>query len=292
MPARCEWKGFLQINQLQVAVKAFSTAATEPEISLNQLHRDCGQRIRQQKVCPIHGQIESEAIVSGYQIADDCYLPLDPDELEQLRPEPSREISVECFVDSQTIDPIYHTGRTLYLVPDGPPGQRPFGVIREGMKASGRYAFSRVVISGREKLVLLRPYGRLLAMTVVEYAHRVRASADYESEVATVVPGAAELKLIQQLIESLMDRQFDLSRYRDNYMDGLSAMIEERIATMDLTGAPRFSNSEETADDTALLALLKASLADAGVGRTSTVGNVGAPESVLSEAGFQEQKTA
>src|SRR4051794_20414619 len=102
MPARSEWKGFLQINQLQVAVKAFSAASSEPEISLNQLHRDCGERIRQQRLCPVHGPVETEAIIQGYRIADDRYLPLEPDEIDQLKPDSDKAIAVECFVDSQT----------------------------------------------------------------------------------------------------------------------------------------------------------------------------------------------
>ena len=122
MPARSEWKGFLQVNQLQVAVKAFSAASSEPEISLNQLHRNCGERIKQQRVCPVHGVIENEQIVSGYRIADECYVPIEPEELEQLKPDSDKSISVHCFLDSQHVDPVYHTGRTLYLVPDGPPG--------------------------------------------------------------------------------------------------------------------------------------------------------------------------
>ncbi len=267
MPARSEWKGFLRINQLQVAVKAFSAVSAAPEITLNQLHRDCGERIRQKKICPIHGEIEPDAIIPGYQVAEDCYLPLDPFKLDQLRPVASKAIDVECFIDSREIDPTYHTGRTLYLVPDGPPGQRSFNLLREGMKESGRHAFSRIVMSRRELLVLLRPYGRLIALTVIEYPHRVRSTADYESEVASLVPGEQELSLIQQLIGAMTDRAFELSRYRDRHLDQLSALIEQKVAEADLISpaASRSMEVPETADDGALLAVLQASLNAAGV---------------------------
>jgi len=270
MPARSEWKGYLQVHQLKVPVKAFSAAKSQPDIVLNQLHRGCGERIQQKRYCPAHGPVESEAIISGYRIADDCYLPLDAEDLDQLRPEADKTISVECFVDQQAIDPVFHAGRTLYLVPDGPPGQRPFGVLREGMKVSGRHAFSRIVMSRRELLVLLRPFGRLIAMTVVEYPHRIRAAADYESEVALMTPADRELELIGQLITALTDPHFDLSRYRDRYRDELSSLIERRIAEMDLTAPEPFSTSNENGEngygsDEALVALLQASLSAAGV---------------------------
>src|SRR5262249_55756246 len=130
----------------------------------------------------------------------DFYIPIEDEDLAQLRPDPDKSISVDCFVDCLTIDPVFHTGRTLYLVPDGPTGQRPFAVLHEGMKATERHAFSRLVISHREQLALLRPYGRLLAMTFIEFPHRIRPSMDYESEITAFVPGALELDLVRQLI--------------------------------------------------------------------------------------------
>jgi non-homologous end joining protein Ku len=120
----------------------------------------------------------------------------------------------------------------------------------------------------RELLVLLRPYGKLIAMTVLEYPQRIRASSEYEGEVSPVVPGAGELQLVGQLIAALGDREFDLSRYRDRYVEGLNKLIERRLAE----GEPEVNQplSETTpafpeADEAALIAALRASLAAAGV---------------------------
>jgi len=269
MPARSEWKGTLHVSQLRIPVKAFSASSSEPALVLNQLHRNCGERIRQQRVCPKHGLVESDSIISGYRVADDCYLPIEPEELESLRPENTKSVAVECFIDSQRLDPVFHNGRTLYLVPDGPLGQRSFGLLRDGMKAIDRHAFSKIVLSGREQLVLLRPCGKLLAMTLLDYPQRVRASSDYDSDVAQVTLSTGELELIQRLIDALTDQDFQISRYRDRYQDGLSHLIERRIAETDLTAEKPFSLDEEdhphSTDDSAMLALLQASLIAAGI---------------------------
>lgn len=267
MPARAAWKGFLQIHQLQIPVKSFTASSTQPEISLNQLHRDCGQRIRQLKVCPTHGEVDSSEIASGYECSEGRYLPLEPADLEQLQPEDGKAISVDCFVDAGEIDAVYHSGRTHYVVPDGPPGQRPFCVLRDGLRERDRCAVSRIVMNRREHLVLLRPLGRLLAMTVLEYPQRVRLPRDYEGEVAPVTPGAGEQQLIGRLIDALTDQAFDLSRYRDRYIDGLNALIEQRLAE---TGAQPLPTEPvdaafEHADEETLVAALRASLAAAGV---------------------------
>lgn len=270
MPARAAWKGFLQIHQLQIPVKAFTATATQPEIVLHQLHVDCGQRVRQLKVCPVHGELSPEAIGSGYECADGCYLPLDETDLESLQPEDSKAITVDCFVGSAAIDPIYHSGRTYYLVPDGPPGQRPFAVVRDGLRTGNHTAVSRVVMARRELLVVLRPLGRLIAMTVLEYPQRVRAATDYESEVASVTPGEQEQRLIGQLIEALSDPEFDLTRYRNPYVDRLTLLIERRLAEGRASPAAEVSVEGAPAEDEEqLISALRATLAAAGADKVT-----------------------
>jgi len=273
MPARAAWKGFLQIHQLQVPVKAFTATATQPEIVLHQLHADCGQRIRQLKTCPVHGGLTSESIVSGYECSDGCFLSIDAADLEALQPEDGKAITVDCFVESAVVDPVYHSGRTYYLVPDGPPSQRPFGVLRDGMRAGDRSAVSRVVMARRELLVLLRPMGRLIAMTVLDYPQRVRPAEDYESEVAAVTPGEQEQALIRQLIDALSDPDFDLARYSNPYIDGLTKLIERRLASANPIGASEQAPlGEPVADEAELIAALRATLAAAGADKVPKTG--------------------
>ncbi len=261
MPARAAWKGSLQIHQLQVPVKAFTACGTQAEIQLNQLHRDCGARIQQQKVCPIHGVLTSDQIMSGYAIAEGRYLSLNDEDLEALLPDDPKAIQVDAFVSSQHVDPVYHAGRTYYVVPDGPPGQRPFSVLREGLRAADKHGVARVVMARRELLVLIRPLGRLIAMTVLEYPQRVRSHLEFEGEVAGLTVGESEQGLIRRLIDALTDEALDLARYRDGHTEGLNALIEQRLAAEALL--PTAQSAEP--DEAALVAALRASLAAAGV---------------------------
>lgn len=258
MPARAAWKGFLRVNQLSVPVKAFSAVATGPEISLNQLHRHCGQRVRQQKVCPVHGAISPDEIVSGFEFAQEQYLSLEPAELEALRPEDPKSIDVDCFVPHVQIDPVFHSGRTYYLVPDGPPGQRPFCVLREGMRSHGRHAVALVVLGGSEFLVILRPMTKVVAMTVLEYPHRIRPAADYETEVSGITASDTEHSLIGKLIDSMTNSDFDLNRFRDGYTDRLEQLIRDRLADRKL---PEVAAAQEADEESNLVMALMTSLA-------------------------------
>ena len=136
------------------------------------------------------------------------------------------------------------------------------------MLATGRHAIARVVISRRELLVLLRPHGRLVAMTVLEYAQRVRPATDYESDVAGGSATPAELQLMGTLMGTLMESltrpDLDLGSYRDTYVDGLDTLIATRMAahrTEDDAGAAGVTDDQ-------LIAALRASLASAGVDPT------------------------
>jgi DNA end-binding protein Ku len=71
---RASWSGFLRFSLVVVPVKAYPAVSTSENVTFNQLHADCGQRIHYHKVCPLHGKVEAEAIVRGYQYAPDQYV--------------------------------------------------------------------------------------------------------------------------------------------------------------------------------------------------------------------------
>jgi non-homologous end joining protein Ku len=52
-----------------VPVKAYPVVASGQEIHLNQLHAGCGQRIRYEKTCALHGKVDAGAITKGYEYA-------------------------------------------------------------------------------------------------------------------------------------------------------------------------------------------------------------------------------
>jgi hypothetical protein len=115
MAARASWKGFLKLSLVTVPVKAFTSAASSSEITLNQLHGECHNRIRYKKVCPDHGEVSSDQIVSGYEYSKDQYVIVEPEELVKIRKESDRAIDIDGFIDASTLDPIYHNGRSYYL---------------------------------------------------------------------------------------------------------------------------------------------------------------------------------
>ena len=137
---RASWSGLLRFSLVAVPIKAYPAHTASDAISFNQLHAGCGERIRYQKHCPVHGQVDGEEIAKGYQYAPDQYVIVESSELEQLRPAKEKALSLEQFVDPQQIDPVVFSGRTLYLVPDGLPAQRPYLVLAQAMQHAAKGA--------------------------------------------------------------------------------------------------------------------------------------------------------
>jgi len=78
----------LRFGLVSIPVEAFNAHNSETgQISLHQLHEKCHSRIRYQKVCPIHGPVPNDEIVSGYEVSKGRYVEIDENELKAIRVE-------------------------------------------------------------------------------------------------------------------------------------------------------------------------------------------------------------
>lgn len=237
-PSRTSWKGFLKLSLISVPVKAFTANDTGGEVHLNQLHKGCNSRVKYVKVCPEHGELKSEAIVSGYEHQKDQYVVVDPDELDKLRTKADRAVNIDGFVPADAVDGLYFAGKAHYLLPDGVAGARPYALLRDGMKQNGVCAIAQVVLSGREQLVLLRPVGRMLVMTGLHYPQRVRKAGEFESEVEDIAFKPEEVALTNTLITASRIASFDLDRYTDQYVTKLKKLIALKVDGKEVVQAP------------------------------------------------------
>lgn len=237
MAPRSSWKAFLKLSLVSVPVRGFTASKSGGEIRLNQLHKDCNTRVKYQKVCPEHGELSSGQIVKGYEHSKGEYVIIDDDELEKLRTENDHSISIEGFIPPDAVDPVYHAGRTYYLVPDGAPGQKPYALLHRGMRENRVHALAHVVIGSREQIVLLRPIGDLLGLTVLYHHARVQSAESLGDEVGGVEVTDEELTLANTLIGASRMEAFDLSSYEDRYHTRLTELIRMKVEGQEVVQA-------------------------------------------------------
>ena len=237
-PPRVTFKGFLRLSLVSVPVKAFTASQSASEIRLNQLHKDCHTRIKYQKVCPTHGEVGNDEIVTGFEHAKDQYVIVDTDEVAKIRKESDKALEVRGFVPQNTIEPMYFSGRTYFILPDGPVGQKPYQLLRDGMEQNGLCAIATAILSGREQVVVIRPVDGVLGMTVLMYQETLRQAGEFTDELKDAKITKEEKALTQTLIDASRIEQFDLGEYRDQYVDQLRAIIDAKIAGEEIVAAP------------------------------------------------------
>jgi DNA end-binding protein Ku len=229
MAAHASWKGFLKLSLVSVPVKAYTATATGSDISLHQLHAKTLTRIQYKKFAPEVGEVSSEEIVKGYEYDKGQYVIIEEDEIDKLRTESDKSIRIDGFINPEQLSSIYMGGKTYYLTPDGPVGQKPYNLLLKGMLGNGVAAIAEVVISQKEQVVMLRAIDGLLAMTVLNRKDEVKASSSFKDEVTDTPVTEAETSLTDTLIKASMLKQFDFSKYKDVYKEKLTKLIQMKI---------------------------------------------------------------
>jgi DNA end-binding protein Ku len=227
MPARPTWKGYLKISLVNIPIKVFPATDAAATLSFNQLHGECQTRIQQKRWCPkCEREVPNSDIVKGFEFEKGRYVVVDEEDLEKVRVESTRVISLEKFTDDTAIDPIY-LERPYYLAPDGPVARDAFAVIREGMK--GLAGIGKVALYGREYLVKVQPREKGLVMYTLRHANEIR-SMDAIDELADMPAAvkADEVKLAKQVMGTFQG-ELEFESYRDDYQVGLREIIDAKI---------------------------------------------------------------
>ena len=273
MPLRTSWQGFLRLSLISVPVRAYNAAvAGGGDIHFHMIHKNCGERIRYQKVCPLHGEVNKDEIVSGYEYEKGKCVEIDPEELKKLRSDEDEAINIESFTTPDEVDVIYLSGKTFFLVPAGPPGQKPYVLLHRVMKEKKRYAIATVVLSGRDEIVLIRPLEKLLTMSVLYHHEQVKEPAAFEDEVGEGKVTAQELKLAGTLVDASTVERVDLTQHKDQYTKRISEFLEARMSGKKVT-APRHEKAPHVIN---LMDALRKSLVQAhGRGRSPRPGHAG-----------------
>jgi len=253
MPARSIDTATLTFGLVAIPVKIYATGERSHEVHFHLVHEGCGERLRQQYVCPTHGAVDRDAIIKGYEITRGNFVELSRSELAALEAVASDEISVQEFVPAAAVDPLM-IEHSYYLGP-GKGGDRAYGLFREALVDAELVAIAGYAARGKQYIVELRPYQSGLAMHQLRYPDEIKPWSEIPAPPRTRA-SAAELALARKVIEHLRHAEFDPSRYKDEVKDRVRALIARKAKGGEITAPP----AVERAPVTDLMAALKASL--------------------------------
>jgi DNA end-binding protein Ku len=227
MAIRSIWSGSISFGLVNIPVKLV-TAVRDKSIHFNLLSPDGKSRLRRKLYSPETGKdFEYDQTVRGYEIAPDQYVIIKDEELEKLRPEKSRRLDIQEFVELSKVDPIYYDS-TYYVAPDEG-GAKAYALLVNAMKKTKRIALARFVMRDRQYLAAIRPSEGALILHTMRYADEIVPVSDLGE-----LPGSAdlpkkELEVAQSLIEAL-EGDFDPSQFHDEVRQRLEKLIEAKAA--------------------------------------------------------------
>ena len=294
--ATAVWTGTLSFGLITLPVRLYP--ATQPKDVRFHLYDSEGRRIRYQRVVeaepgssdreepatpePGRGEPETPAreersrssgsvetpvawedVVRGVETDEGELVTVPKEELERIRPERSRSIDIQDFVELEQIDPVSFD-KSYYAIPMSPEATRPYVLFHHAMREAGQIGIGRFVLRTKPHLVAIRPMEKVLAVETMFFGDEVRDPAELAPSLDGVEVDERELDLAVTLIETLKT-EWDPGRYADTYRDDLLRMLAERSRTRRAAEEPATAGGSPVEE---LMAALKESVAAAKRDRT------------------------
>jgi DNA end-binding protein Ku len=170
--------------------------------------------------------VEGDIKGRGYEYAKNAYIPVDDDELDAIAVDSTHTIEIDTFVPRKEIDERY-LDSPYYIAPDDDVGQEAFAVIREAMRGKDMVALGRVVLSKRERVIMLEAWDKGLIGTTLRYPYEIREAKEYFENIPDVKVAPDMLKLADHILKSKATN-FDPSQFVDHYEQALVEMLKKK----------------------------------------------------------------
>jgi DNA end-binding protein Ku len=168
-------------------------------------------------------EVPSDEIQKGYEVEPGTFVMLSEEELEELKPEASRQIEVTRFVPAEHFDSQLYD-RPYYLAPDG--DEKAYFALAEAMTNQGREGFARWVMRAKPYIGALRAQDEYLTLVTLRHPEEVVAAEDLPAPGGRALD-KKELNMAKQLV-ALLESRFDPSEFRDEYRERLMKFIETK----------------------------------------------------------------
>jgi DNA end-binding protein Ku len=264
MARRSIWTGSISFGLVNLPISLYS-AIDPKEVHFNLLHESDGGRIHQKRVCDKDGEeVPWEEVAKGYAISKRKMVMVTTDELESLDPRATRTVDIVEFVDAAEINPLFYD-HSYYAGPANEGARKAYTLLHQAMSSLGKVAIARMVMRTKQYLCTVRPVGKALVVTTMQYADEIRDEDEIPHLPGTTKTAGRELELAERLIESLTG-PFRPEQYKDEYRERVLEMLEEKAKGKTITPAEPATEEPEVVD---LAAALEASL---GRGRAEAGG--------------------
>ena len=225
---RSIWKGHIRFLLVAIPIRIYNAIETSERIQFNQLHRDDYGPIGYDKRCKKCSQVVSnDAITKGYQYEPDRYAIIEPDDIAKVKIKTTRAVDIVGFVDASEIPTTFYDS-PYYAGPDGPVAEKPYALLREVMRQTGKVGIGKVVLRDREDMVAVFPHENGLVLQKLRYPHEIRSIEDVPEIEGAKKLDKNELKLATTLVEQMVTSLSEIDTV-DQYHEALKKLIDSKI---------------------------------------------------------------
>ncbi len=257
MASRPIWRGHLRLALVSCPIALHTVHRASGDLHFHFINPKTGNRVRMVTLdAGTDEELSRGDLARGYEFEKDRYVILEGEDFERARINSSSVLSIDKFVDSADIPPIFYD-TSYYLAPDGEAGQDVYAVVREAIAQSGKAALARVVIARRERAVAVMPLREGMVVHTLHEKSDIYDPKTLFEPAADETPDPEMIKLALQLV----DRQtapFEPSDMEDRYEARLREVIAAKLRGEGITPAePHAPRGDNVVD---LMAALKQSL--------------------------------
>ncbi|MBY3366501.1 non-homologous end joining protein Ku [Rhizobium laguerreae] len=224
---RAQWKGFLKFGEVSCGVDLYTAASTSERITFNTINKATGNRVNRIFIdSETEDPVPKEAQTKGFEIENGQYIIIDPEEISAAMPESNKTLEIEAFIPCSDVDDVYFD-KPYYLTPDKMGGDA-FAALRDAMKKSKVAAIARTVLFRRMRTVLIRPHGKGLIASTLNYDYEVRSSEKAFEEMPKLKIEGEMLDLAKHII-STKKGEFDPATFDDRYEAALADLVKAKL---------------------------------------------------------------
>ena len=229
---RAVWKGAISFGLVHIPVVLYSaTAETRPKFNL--IDPNSMSPVGNKQVSKTTGEaVAREELVKGIQVEEGQYVVLSKEEIRNALPRTTQTIEIEAFVDEADI-PATFFNKPYYVAP-GARGLKPYALLRDVLRKSGKVGVAKVVISTKQHLAALMPSGEGLVLDLLRWADEVRDAPNSAfGDTASVAVSERELKMAEQLVED-MAAAWSPDLFHDEFKEKLQQLVQAKAAKGDV----------------------------------------------------------
>ncbi|WP_306131638.1 non-homologous end joining protein Ku [Roseivivax marinus] len=226
MASRAVWKGQIRLSLVSIPVEIHSATRSGARVRFRQIHGPSGKRVRYEKTVPGVGPVKADDILKGYELGDDEYLLLEPDEIDAIKLETKKTLELVQFVGTDEIPPLYYD-KPYYVVPTDDLAEDAYRVVRDALRQTKKVGLGQLTMRGKEYLCALRPCGDGILLETLHYADEIREADPLFSDIEDDAADDELLDVATELIERKSDT-FDPEAFEDRYDQALRELIDTK----------------------------------------------------------------